>query len=182
VIAPRPLLAVLLVVLAAGCAIQGASTGAARRAATASQLTMPSSVAPDPAKGPSPAPPSPLDLYKQSAAKRIVERNKPRVFEGVPEHFLRSIVVLRLAVDVKGTVRSANLYRGNGYTELEAAARTAALAASPLPPPPTELLRGGVLEFNETWLFRKDGKFQVRSIALPQSSTPENASLAAGKR
>jgi protein TonB len=42
-------------------------------------------------------------------------------------------------------------------------------AAAPLPPPPGALLRRGTLEIAETWLFRDDGKFQVRSLAEAQA-------------
>jgi protein TonB len=43
-------------------------------------------------------------------------------------------------------------------------------AAAPFPAPPTSLLRRGTLEIAETWLFRDDGKFQVRSLAEVQAA------------
>jgi hypothetical protein len=30
-------------------------------------------------------------------------------------------------------------------------------------------MRGGVAEFSETWLFRYDGRFQIRSLAQVQA-------------
>lgn len=112
--------------------------------------------------------PSPLDLYKQSAARHIVAKNRSRTFDDVPEHFLRSIVVLRIVVDGQGTVKTVWVDRGNGYTSLERVAVKAVRDSSPLPPPPVGLARTGMLEYSESFLFRKDNRFQVRSIALEQ--------------
>jgi protein TonB len=33
------------------------------------------------------------------------------------------------------------------------------------------VLRSGRVEVAETWLFRDDGRFQIRSLAEPQAST-----------
>jgi protein TonB len=115
-----------------------------------------------------PKAPSPLDLYKQSAARHIVAKNRARTFDDVPEHFLRSIVVLRIVVDGRGTVKTVLVDRGNGYTNLERAAVKAVRDSSPLPAPPPPLVRSGALEYSESFLFRKDNRFQVRSIALEQ--------------
>jgi protein TonB len=115
-----------------------------------------------------PKAPSPLDLYKQSAARRIVAKNRARTFDDVPEHFLRSIVVLRIVVDGRGTVKTVLVDRGNGYTALERVAVKAVRDSSPLPAPPPQLVRVGALEYSESFLFRKDNRFQVRSIALEQ--------------
>jgi len=39
-------------------------------------------------------------------------------------------------------------------------------AAVPLPPPPPALLgRGTSVRFTETWLFREDDRFQLRTLA-----------------
>jgi protein TonB len=115
-----------------------------------------------------PKAPSPLDLYKQSAARHIVAKNRAHTFDDVPEHFLRSIVVLRIVVDGRGTVKTVLVDRGNGYTNLERAAVKAVRDSSPLPAPPPSLVRLGTLEYSESFLFRKDNRFQVRSIALEQ--------------
>jgi protein TonB len=42
-------------------------------------------------------------------------------------------------------------------------------AASPLPAPPRALLgRGTSVRFTETWLFRDDDRFQIRTLAQEQ--------------
>jgi protein TonB len=52
----------------------------------------------------------------------------------------------------------------------EKVAHSSVRAAAPFPAPPTSLLRRGTLEIAETWLFRDDGKFQVRSLAEVQAA------------
>jgi len=41
--------------------------------------------------------------------------------------------------------------------------------AAPFPRPGTLAQRRGLAEFSETWLFRADGRFQLRSTAELQS-------------
>jgi protein TonB len=53
--------------------------------------------------------------------------------------------------------------------ELAAVATRSVRAVGPLPAPPPEFLRRGELQLVETWLFRDDGRFQVRTLAEPQA-------------
>jgi len=87
----------------------------------------------------------------------------------VPPHFLRAVIVLQITVDARGTLTEVRTLRSRS-PEHTAAAVKSVRASGPLPAPPRELLRGGRLEFSETWLFRDDGRFQVRSLAEPQGS------------
>jgi periplasmic protein TonB len=112
---------------------------------------------------------SPLDRYKRAVAQQILQVNAPRTFDGVPPHMLRAVVVLQLTVDGKGALTDVKTLRSRS-AELTAAATKSVRAAGQLPVPPHELLRGGRLEFVETWLFRDDGKFQVRSLAEAQTA------------
>jgi protein TonB len=126
-----------------------------------------------PATTPAPAPAqrkptSMLDAYKQANARRILERNAKDTFEGAPPHFLRSVVVVQLVVDGKGNVTQSRVMRGNGYKDLERRALDSVRRAAPFDPPPHQLLSRNAVEITETFLFRDDGKFQVRSVALPQ--------------
>ena len=41
--------------------------------------------------------------------------------------------------------------------------------ASPLPAPQRSLVRNGRIELTETWLFRDDGRFQIRTLAQAQA-------------
>ena len=112
---------------------------------------------------------TPLDRYKRAVAQQILQTNAPRTFEGVPPHLLRAVIVLQLTVDGKGALTDVRTLRSRS-AEHAAAATKSVRAAGRLPAPPRELLRGGRLEFVETWLFRDDGKFQVRSLAEAQTA------------
>jgi protein TonB len=112
---------------------------------------------------------TPLDRYKRAVAQQILQANAPRTYDGVPPHLLRAVIVLQLTVDGKGTLTGIKTLRSRS-TEHASAATKSVRAAGPLPAPPRELLRGGHLEFAETWLFRDDGKFQVRSVAEAQAA------------
>jgi len=112
---------------------------------------------------------SPLDRYKRAVAQQILQTNAPRTFDGIPPHLLRAVIVLQLTVDGKGALSDVRTLRSRS-AEHAAAATKSVRAAGQLPAPPRELLRGGRLEFVETFLFRDDGKFQVRSLAEAQTA------------
>ena len=112
---------------------------------------------------------TPLDRYKRGVAQQILQANAPRTFEGVPPHLLRAVIVLQLTVDGKGALTDVRTLRSRN-DELAVAATKSVRTAGQLPAPPRELLRGGRLAFVETWLFRDDGKFQVRSLAEAQTA------------
>ncbi len=112
---------------------------------------------------------TPLDRYKRTVAQQILHANAPSTFDGVPPHLLRAVIVLQITVDGKGTLTGIRTLRSRS-AEHAAAATKSVRTAGPLPAPPRELLRGGHLEFAETWLFRDDGKFQVRSVAEAQTA------------
>ena len=158
-----------------------------RRAAALAALVLAACGAPAPTPPPAvpaqqqpaepPAPPAakaepartPLDRYKRAVAQQILQTNAPRTFDGVPPHLLRAVIVLQLTVDGKGALTDVKTLRSRS-AEHAAAATKSVRAAGPLPAPPRELLRGGRLEFVETWLFRDDGRFQVRSLAEAQTA------------
>lgn len=109
-----------------------------------------------------------LESWKQRAAEHIYEINRKSLFEGRPEHLLRAVVVVELTVDREGKVTNSKITRSPGIGALDIAALRSLRAASPLPAPPTSILVRGAVVYHETWLFRKDGRFQLRSLALPQ--------------
>ena len=111
---------------------------------------------------------TPLDRYKRDVAREILKANAPKTFDGVPPHFLRAVVVLQVTVDGKGAVTDIRTVRTRD-AGLAAVAAKSVRAAAPLPAPPPELLRRGRLELAETWLFRDDGRFQMRSLAEAQA-------------
>jgi periplasmic protein TonB len=109
-----------------------------------------------------------LESWKQRAAERIHEVNRKSLFEGRPEHLLRAVVVVEMTVDREGKVINSKIMRSPGIGQLNAVALRSLRAASPLPAPPSSLLVRNAVIYQETWLFRKDGRFQLRSLALPQ--------------
>jgi protein TonB len=108
--------------------------------------------------------------WRRALAQHILSVNRDRVFEGRPPHPLKAIVVLELAVTADGRVQSASVMRAPQHArELGAVAVRAARASSPLPPPPPAVLgRGTSVRFTETWLFRQDDRFQLRTLAQAQ--------------
>jgi protein TonB len=138
--------------------------------------------APTPPEPPKPAPPAPqvapparpplsLEDYKRQIAGEILKASAANTFEGTPPHLLRAVVVLELTIDGSGAVRSIRTIRTPDGELAAVAARSVRAAAVPAPPP--ELLRRGELQVVETWLFREDGRFQVRTLAAPQARLAE---------
>jgi protein TonB len=106
-----------------------------------------------------------LDAYKREAATRIVQTSAGSVADALPP-MLKSVVVLDITVDRDGRPVIVSVRRSNGHRELEQAAIASVRRAGPLPAPPPEILKGAsAVSYVETWLFRADGRFQVRSIA-----------------
>jgi protein TonB len=108
--------------------------------------------------------------WRRALAQHILTVNRDRVFEGRPPHPLKAVVVLELAVGADGRVQNASVMRAPDHArELGAVAVRTAQAASPLPPPPRALLgRSTSVRFTETWLFRQDDRFQLRTLAQTQ--------------
>lgn len=132
----------------------------------------PAAPAPGPpqAETPKPGPAlTPLDRYKRTVAEQILKANAAQTFEGVPPHLLRAVIVLQLTIDAQGKLIGVTTLRTPDQKLATVAAKSVRDAGT-LPPPPRELLRRGQLELAETWLFRNDGKFQVRSLAAPQGA------------
>lgn len=114
-----------------------------------------------------------LGAYKQEVARWIYRSSAQDLYEGVPPPMLKSVVVLRVAIDSQGQPRRIAVLRSNGYGALNRRAVRSVQGAAPLPRPDRTLIRGGVTEYTETWLFRDDGRFQIRSLAQAQSSVDD---------
>ena len=109
-----------------------------------------------------------LDDWKRVAAEKVYAANRAQLFDGRPEHLLRAVIVVEATVDREGKVTRSKILRSPGIASLDDVALTSLKTASPLPAPPAKLVAKGPLVFSETWLFRKDGRFQLRTLALPQ--------------
>lgn len=106
--------------------------------------------------------------YKEQIAQRIYERNNT-TFKGKLPPLLKSVVVLNVTVDEDGKPTKLAVRRSNGFKHLERAALNSVRKAGPFPKPSAEVLAGGTsFTYLETWLFRDDGKFQIRTLAEPQ--------------
>lgn len=117
-----------------------------------------------------PPPRTPLDAYKRDVAQRILSVNAAQTFEGRPPEILQAVVVLQFTIERSGTLTGLKTLRSR-HPEQEKIALASVRAAAPFPAPPAALLRSSRVEVAETWLFRDDGKFQIRSLAEPQAAT-----------
>jgi protein TonB len=157
-------LAVLAVALVSGCSLH-------RNAAPEPAAAPPAPVQPAIMAPTTPASKAwTLNGYKKEAALWISEANRKNLFEGVPPPILKSVVVLSILIDAEGQPRQVKVLRSNGYTDLEKIAVQSVHRAAPLPHPNRMIVRHGAVEYTETWLFRDDGRFQIRTLAQPQAS------------
>ena len=127
--------------------------------AAASQAAPPSPPAPAPL-----IPPLTINAYKRSVAERVAGASPDIFGEPLPEMF-KSIVVLDITIDREGRLANVAVRRSNGYKALENRAMDSVKRAAPFGAP-AFIVRGrdGTVSFLETFLFRDDGRFQIRSL------------------
>ena len=161
-----------LAVLVSGCGTPPPAPPAVPGAAPVSDsrpTTPPAPAAKSGSTAPKLAPRDPaLETWKVAAAQKIHAVNQKQVFEGRPHHLLKSVIVVEATVDRSGNVVGSRVTRSNGYKDLDRMALNSLKGASPLPSPPASLVPRGTLVYSETWLVQNDGRFQVRTLALPQ--------------
>jgi protein TonB len=122
-----------------------------------------------------------LDDYKKHVADHIHKKSTRERADRLPP-MLRSVITLTIEVDRDGKPVQVSLFRGNGYTELEQAAMASVRRAAPLPVPPSAVLNGHeTVTFRETWLFRPDGMYQIRSVAENQQLVVPSSGVATRK-
>lgn len=114
-----------------------------------------------------------VDAYKRDVARHIYGTSAEHLFEGPPPPQLRAVVVLSLRIDPTGNLTRVSVLRSNGYRELEEIALQSVRRAAPLPMPNRLVMHNGSADFVETWLFREDGRFQIRSLASEQASVDD---------
>lgn len=105
--------------------------------------------------------------YRVALARRVHATNADWVYAGRPPTPLRAIVVMQLQIDPSGRLLGTRLIRSNGFAPLQRRAADSLRRAQPLPVPPASLTRTSPW-LTETWLFDADGRFQLRTLALPQ--------------
>jgi protein TonB len=109
-----------------------------------------------------------LNAYKRDLALRISQRNLNSIYTGRPQALLRSVIVLKFVMNADGKLLRSEIIRSNHDKATENIALSSISNATPFPKPLAHLLSNGKLEITETWLFNNDGRFQLRTIALPQ--------------
>jgi protein TonB len=109
-----------------------------------------------------------IDSYKVDLAEHLVSRNPAHTFFGQLPPMLPAIVVLRITVNADGKLTEAFVQRSRDSQA--SAVALASLQRGGMLPRPLNLIRAPArsLTFSETFLFNRDYKFQVRSIAGPQ--------------
>ena len=111
-----------------------------------------------------------LAAYQVELANHLSRVNVAKVYAGNPQALLRSVIVLRFSLNSQGSLMSKAIVRSNKDRETEATALSSLVKAQPFPMPSALLLKQGRLDMVETWLFNSDGRFQLRTIALPQAN------------
>lgn len=138
----------------------------------------PSAPKPAPAAVQPPAPPAPpagaprdmssaqtLDAYKADVARRIIAKNPDSLADSLPP-ILKSVVVMEISIDREGNATQIVVRRSNGFKDLEQKAISSVRRAGQLPAPSPAVIGGAAaVSYYETWLFRPDGRFQIRSVA-----------------
>lgn len=105
-----------------------------------------------------------LDGYKKDFALRVAQLSPDTSRDPLPE-MLKSVVVLDITIDRNGALAHVSVRRSNGYRELENVALNSVRRAAPFATPSWSVRRSdGSVNFLETFLFRDDGRFQIRSL------------------
>jgi protein TonB len=152
---------ILCALVAAGCTL--------RSQKPETPPSQPEVIPPGPVAKPSPPTspakrPTTLDSYKIDVAKRIASASTDLFSDPLPE-VLKSIVVLDIAIGRDGVPQQVTVRRSNGFRQLEQRAEASVRKAAPFAAPGPEVLRGASsVRFLETFLFREDGRFQIRSL------------------
>ena len=121
-----------------------------------------------------PAPASPtLAAYKTEVAQHVVRRNTGHTFAGELPPMLPAIVVLNITVDKNGRMTKVTVQRSRDPDASRVAVASMERSGT-LPKLPASLLASSEnsLTFSETFLFDKEYRFQLRSLARPQECGP----------
>lgn len=151
-----------LLILTAGCLLAACSSAPPDSRKSKVEVRQP------PEQKTSPTQAQTLLAYKEELARRITQANADQVYAGRPQALLRSVIVLKYLLNADGKLLHSEIVRSNRIRASETTALSSLNNAAPFEKPPAHLLRNGKLELVETWLFNDDGRFQLRTIALPQ--------------
>ncbi|HLB15489.1 MAG TPA: energy transducer TonB [Burkholderiales bacterium] len=176
-------LALCAIAAVAGCAtVESPPPAVPQPAAPPVQAVAPPTAAPAPVvRGPA-SNAATMDVYKKHVAQHIHAKNSRERADSLPP-ILKSVVVLNISIDRDGKPVHVAVMRSNGHKDVEQIAIRSVHRAGPLPAPSPELLGNrDTVSFVETWLFRPDGLYQVRSVAENQRLVVPSSSVAATKK
>lgn len=108
--------------------------------------------------------------YQQDFAQHLTRANADHVFEGVPPNPLYAIIVMEVELGRDGRVLNVKPVRVPAHGQAQyRIARESVLRAQPYPKPSVTVALGkSKLALTETWLFDRESRFQLRTLALPQ--------------
>lgn len=117
-----------------------------------------------------PSTPSPAGLedYKTQVAQHVLQHNPERSFNGKLPPMLPAIVVLKITVDRDGRLTEVAVQRSRD-PDASQIALDSMRRSTPLPPPQQLAQATGTLTFSETFLFADANRYQLRSLAGPQT-------------
>lgn len=162
----RRLLSLLIVISVFAC-----SSPSPEKAVTPAAVKKPSPVVQPSAKKESveTAKATNVAAYQRELAAHISQRNAANIYVTQPQAMLRSVIVIKFVLDAQGKLLGREILRSNKDKETEQIALASLQRAQNFPVPLPSWLKQGKLELIETWLFNSDGRFQLRTIALPQA-------------
>lgn len=109
-----------------------------------------------------------LDGYKAQVARHILASNADRTFSGRLPPMLPAIVVLNITVDRDGRLTDLQVQRSRD-PDASRVALASMLRSGTLPRPQGLLAaNSSAMTFSETFLFDRDYRFQLRTLAGPQ--------------
>lgn len=109
--------------------------------------------------------PSSLDAYKRIVALDVLQHALGAYCQP-GEEMLKSVVILEIVIDAEGRLLGASVVRSNGHPELDRRALDTVQSAAPFSAPDAGLVNGSAsIKFLETFLFREDECFHIRSLA-----------------
>lgn len=103
--------------------------------------------------------------YRQDAATHIYSLHQPKIFKGRLPPLLYAVGVLQVEVDQRGEVRKLDWMRAPRHApEVIAEIERMVRASAPFPVP----ARMGKVVYTDTWLWHKDGRFQLDTLTEGQ--------------
>ncbi len=108
-----------------------------------------------------------IEEYRFAVAKAVHEANAGEVHAGPMPPLLPAIVILHVEIDPAGELVDLHVYR-HGADRSFSPKALALMRSVRFPKPEPNLFIGDTIEWTETVLFDRSGKFQMKPLAPPQ--------------